>query len=755
MPKSRDAVPALHRRSLVRQVLASLVLLVNLGTCLAIDQAPLPPAAQWVDEAPCQACHRQQVEHWQGSHHQLAMQDANETSVLGDFNDDRFSSDRETTRFFRRDGGFWVNTPGIDGQARDFPVRYAFGIEPLQQYLIDTGNGHLQALGVAWDTQEKRWFHLYPGQGVDFKNPLHWSKPPQNANFMCVECHTTGFKRNFSAADNRFDSRWQSLGVGCQACHGPASGHLAWTAGKTRQDHAGFQQSLRGGDNLKEVETCARCHARRAPLDDGFEHTRRLLDDFLPSRLTRELYELDGKIKDEVFEYGAFSQSKMFAKGVRCSNCHEPHSTTLRAEGNGVCLQCHNPAGKTSVAGVDGNGLKARDYQSPEHHKHVVGQPGSHCVDCHMPGKFYMVNDWRHDHGFTIPAPAQALQLGTRDACLSCHAATPGQKVAEQFRLWYGEHDSPTQQYARSLDALRSAKPGAAEGLFEQLRHSDLPAVRRATLLAELPNYPSRRALDLTIGELRNSAPEVRIAAIEALSALLPAGQRIQPLTPLLDDPVRGVRISAAYALLPARGGGLGAAFDKALDEYEQVQSSQLDRAEANVNLAMLYRATGRPDKVEPALRIALQRDGDFIPARVALVQWLDAQGRADEARAVLEDGLRAHPDSGLLYHTKGLALVRAGQPEAALQALREAVRLEPDNIGFGYVLAVALHGQQQPGAALEQLAQSLEQHPYARDVRLALVQYLRQAGERDKAATLIEALRAINPEDPLLQPQP
>ena len=182
MPKKPDlASPPRRWFLLLCSVLASLLL---------APAARLHAAAQLVDERQCQGCHAGQVEHWTGSHHQLAMQAANDASVLGDFNDITVRGERETTRFFKRDGGFWVNTTGRDGKPGDFPVAYAFGVEPLQQYLIDTGAGHLQALGVAWDTRQRKWFHLYPGQGVDFKNPLHWSSPQQNANFMCMECHT-------------------------------------------------------------------------------------------------------------------------------------------------------------------------------------------------------------------------------------------------------------------------------------------------------------------------------------------------------------------------------------------------------------------------------------------------------------------------------------------------------------------------------------------------------------------------------------
>ncbi len=305
---------------------------------IAQPTKPQPVAvapATMVDEQQCQGCHSEQVKDWQGSHHQLAMQEANAETMLGDFNNVTFKAENETTRFSRKDGGFWVNTPGIDGKNTDFKVAYTFGIAPLQQYLIEVGEGRLQALGVAWDTEKHRWFHLYPGQGVNFKDPLHWSKPSQNANFMCVECHTTGYKRNFDAAKNTFDSHWNSLGVGCQACHGPASNHLEWTAKKGDLVHAGFAVDLKDKNATVEIETCARCHSRRAPLGDGFTTGKRLMDDYLPSPLTRDLYALDGKIKDEVFEHGSFAQSKMFDKGVRCSNCHNPHSTELKTPGNG------------------------------------------------------------------------------------------------------------------------------------------------------------------------------------------------------------------------------------------------------------------------------------------------------------------------------------------------------------------------------------------------------------------------------------
>ncbi|MFJ3368089.1 multiheme c-type cytochrome [Pseudomonas sp. NPDC086251] len=718
------------------------------------SQVTIAPATM-VDEQKCQGCHSEQVKDWQGSHHQLAMQEASAETMLGDFTNVSVKAEKETIRFFRRNDEFWVNTPGLDGKNADFKVAYTFGIAPLQQYLIEVGKGRLQALGVAWDTERHRWFHLYAGQGVNFKNPLHWSRPNQNANFMCVECHTTGYKRNFDAQTNTFTSHWNRLGVGCQACHGPASNHLEWTAKKGDLRHAGFAVDLRDKNATVEIETCARCHSRRAPLGDGFTVGKRLMDDYLPSALTRELYALDGKINDEVFEHGSFAQSKMFDKGVRCSNCHNPHSNELTVPANGVCLQCHNTAGKTAVEGVDGKGLQAKHYDAIEHTRHAMGQPGSQCVDCHMPGKFYMGNDFRHDHSFSIPNPERAKRLGTPDACLTCHQDKAGDKVTEQFKLWTTATTPQAPRYDESLWLIRNGQPGAAQALYEQLQRSNLPSIQRATLLAELALYPSEQALKLATRDLSNPAPQVRESAVRAISALLPPPERAPLLVPLLNDPVKVVRIVAARDLLNVARNGLGNAqanWDAAIAEYESVQKDLAERAEANLNLAMLYQASGRSGEVEPLLRTALKHDPDFHPALVMLVQWLEAGGRGQEAQILLAQSLKEHPEAALLKHTQGLSLVRAGKTAQAMPALRKAAQLEPENAQYGYVLAVALHDSGQGEAACVELERLLKVQPANRDARLALTQYLIQAGQESKAQVVLQDWKKMNKDDPSLK---
>jgi predicted Zn-dependent protease len=371
-----------------------------------------------------------------------------------------------------------------------------------------------------------------------------------------------------------------------------------------------------------------------------------------------------------------------------------------------------------------------------------------------MPGKFYMGNDFRHDHSFSIPNPERAKKLGTPDACLTCHQGKAGDKVTEQFKLW-NTATAQAPRYDESLWLIRNGQPGAAQALYEQLQRSHLPAIQRATLLAELPLYPSEQALKLVTQDLNNPAPQVRESAVRAISAFLSPPERAPLLTPLLADPVKAVRIAAARDLLSVARNGLGSAQDNwnaAIAEYEAVQKSLAERAEANLNLAMLYQASGRIGEVEALLRTALKRDPDFYPALVTLVQWLEANGRRQEAQTLLAQSLKEHPDAALLQHTQGLSLVRAGKSAQAMPALRKAAQLEPQNAQYGYVLAVALHDSGKVDEACQELERLLKVQPANRNARLSLIQYYLDNGQEPKAQVLLQGWKKMNRGDPALK---
>jgi predicted CXXCH cytochrome family protein len=716
--------------------------------------------AQFVDEAGCAACHEVQHKAWSGSDHRFAMQPASEKSMLGDFNNTRFTYAGVISRFFRRDGKFFVNTDGPDGKLADFEVKHAFGVDPLQQYLIELPGGRMQALSIAWDTKRKRWFHLYPRERVDFRDELHWTKPSQNWNHMCGECHATDYRKNYDTASGSYKTTAKRFDVGCQACHGPASRHLEWAkragqgAAKRPSEEAkrDFDVDLAAKDSRQQIETCARCHSRRSTLSAEYRHGAPLMDTHLPSLLAERLYYADGQILEEDYEYGSFLQSRMHAKGVRCSDCHEPHSTKLRAEGNALCVTCHSAAAPKAGAHIDASGLKRKDYDSPAHHFHKAGKPGSQCVDCHAPARAYMVVDPRRDHSFRIPRPDVSVAIGTPNACTGCHAKQSAQWAADVVAKWYGPGRRQEPHYGRALYAGRMGKPGAVQGLIALVDDRAQPAIVRATALELLIRYPGRSVLAALQRSLGDSDAMVRRVAILGQQRLEPE-ERMAALAPLLGDPVRAVRIEAARLLAPAAS-SLAAqyrkGFDRALAEFEAVQAENADRPEALANLGNLYLSRGEAARAEGVYRKAIELDAHFVPAYVNLADLYRAGRREADAERAVRDGLRVAPNDAALRGALGLALVRQGKKKEALAEFAAAAKAAPEESRHAYIYAIALDDAGRRPEAIRQL-EAAAQRRGDRDVLLALVAFKGEAGDRAGAEASLRALSAINPDDPAL----
>jgi predicted CXXCH cytochrome family protein len=746
-------------------ILAAVSLALGCGRAREAEyRRPSGPAAKFVDEASCAKCHEKEYRAWLGSHHQLAMQTATEKTVLADFNDSTFTYYGITSRFFRRDGKFFVHTDGPDGKLADSEISYTFGVSPLQEYLIAMPGGRLQVLQIAWDTERKRWFHLYPDEKIDFKDSLHWTKPSQNWNFMCAECHSTDLKKNWNAASNRYETKYFQINVACQACHGPGSRHVE-IAEKERgssptavgwKGPSGLEVSLKEKDSKVQIETCARCHSRRAALWGTYRHGARLMDTHLPALLTESLYQADGQIMAEDYEYGSFLQSKMFAKGVRCSDCHDPHGGKIRRRGDDLCLTCHNDTTHPPRPGIDFSGLKSKRYDSPLHHFHAVGKPGSHCVDCHTAIRDYMVVHARHDHGFRIPRPDLTVALGTPNTCNDCHKDKTPQWAADAAARWYGPGRRQEPLFAAAIVAGRGHKPGAAPDLAGVVNDPTQPGIVRATALDLLKEYPGGIALAAFELGLGDPDPMVRRAALEGVEVLAPK-ERIPLAGPLLSDPVRAVRIEAVPQLAPVEGelGERKAAFDAALAEFFDVQKENADQPSSFINLGNLWQSRGDAAQAEHAYRRALALDSTFAPAYANLADLMRSAGREKEAEATLRAGLRVAEGTAALHHALGLTLVRRKETGEALRELALAVKQAPDDARYAYVYGVALHDSEKPREGIEALETALMRHPGDRDLLLSLAGYAREAGDSEKAASYLGRLRAIDPSDPALGTPP
>lgn len=706
-------------------------------------------AARFVDDRDCAGCHAAQAAAWQGSHHALAMQQVTAQSVLGDFDGAELAAQGFRYRFFRRDGKPFVRADGPDGRPAELEVRYVFSLTPLQQYLVELPGGRLQALSVAWDTERKRWFHLYPKQRIDHRDELHWTKPSQNWNFMCAECHSTDLKKNYDVAKEAYATRWHQISVGCQACHGPGSAHAAWAGAyaKDRKDtrppagEMGLQVDLGAAENRVQVEACARCHARRGVIAPDYEYGKRFMDTHLPALLAEGLYHADGQIRDEVYEYGSFLQSRMFRKGLRCSDCHDAHSGQRKAEGNALCVTCHNAQGAAARAGIDTRGLKKRDYDDRTHHFHAPGGPGSACVECHAPRTVYMVVDPRADHSFRIPRPDLTQTTGAPNACNGCHASKSAQWAAAEIERRNPGY-RPAPHFAEALDAGRRGKPGALRLLAGVIEDKEQPAIARASALELARRYPGALSGKLFVAALQDADPLVRRAALSGFEAA-PPERRQQLIGALLADPVRAVRIEAARLLAHDPGTPLA--------ELEASHRANEDRPEGRVGLGNLALARGRLEQAEAAYRSALALDPASVPAIVNLADLLRATQRESDAEKVLRAGLALRPKEAALVEALALSLVRQQRKREALELLAAATRAKdaPSRLAYLYALALADAGKHVQ--AIRVLEAARPRSDGSRDLLIALASLHREAGNTAQSIAYVKLLAEINPGDPAL----
>ena len=537
---------------------------------------------------------------------------------------------------------------------------------------------------------------------------------------MCADCHSTNLQKNYDAESAQYATRWSKIDVSCEACHGPGSEHNKWAAKNAAEQARDPTQGLtirlddrkhvswpidsttgiatrstahgKNSDTNSEIPMCAQCHSRRGPIASGYVPGHAFMDAYRPALLTEQLYHSDGQIKDEVYVYGSYVQSKMFHAGVTCSDCHEPHSLKLRAPGDQVCLTCH----------------AADTFASTKHHFHNPASAGARCVECHMPAINYMVIDPRRDHSIRVPRPDLSDQLGTPNACIGCHTTQTNRWAAKQVRDRYKNPTGGHQDFAQALHAGRTGAADASTQLLELLAREEQPAIARATALSLLARYPTPQAMQSISNALHDSDPLVRLGGLGALESFQP-NARLAIAQHLLDDEVRAVRIEAGRVLAATPRESLDARqqakLNSSLDEYVSAQRINADQPQTYINLGNLYMAMRDADAAQAAYQHGLKLDPQFVPAYVNLADLFRMLQREQSALDALEKGLAVAPRNASLRHAYGLALMRSKQLARAIESLGRAAALQPGNTRYGYVYAVALEANGELGKAMAVLA--------------------------------------------------
>lgn len=711
--------------------------------------------AEYTGKAICESCHENEYQQWQDSDHDKSMQLASIDSVMGDFSNVSVRFHNINSRFYKSGDQFMVDTLDRSNVPASFRIDFAFGHYPLQQYLVETEDGHIQALNIAWDSRPsedggQRWFHLQPNEEITPEHPFFWTNHFQNWNSRCAECHSTNLQRNFSVENSSYDTQWSEINIACEGCHGPASDHVAMAqAGSFNDEMVGFATDLsdlslftfssntpiainQGAESTGQLNTCATCHSRRGTVSTN-EPGQDYHENFQLSLLDRGLYFADGQIDDEVFVFGSFLQSKMHGAGVTCTNCHNPHTTELKLTGNGLCLQCHIPA----------------NYQTIDHHQHEVSSSGAQCIGCHMPERTYMQVDDRRDHSFSIPRPSLANRIGAPNACSNCHQDWNESEIVTQYEALFGEE--PISAWAEANFEANRLNVLALPELLAVANDATISPIQRASLISQLANYPARITLQSIEINLQDSDPLVRRAAVEAIAFIPPQG-RLQILDPLIEDPVKSVRVAVANQLADAFAFADESDIDRLLsiyDEYEDSLMLNQDTPGAQINLGGFFYRRGNPIGAERAYQKALEIEPAFVPALLNLAELRRAEGNNAEVQRLLLLALNVASDSGAAHHSLGLHYVRIQELELALFELELATEMIDSTARYSYVYAVALDSVGDRDAAINVLKASNLRWPNQPESLLVLVNYLDQESRGIELLPYLSSLSRLIPSDP------
>ncbi|WP_111979964.1 multiheme c-type cytochrome [Algibacillus agarilyticus] len=673
------------------------------------------PKDNAISNQTCINCHQSEHKKWSLSDHAKAMDLANEQTVLGDFNNKSLMHFGHEGRFYRQDNKFFMSLIQAGKQTK-YEISYVFGHAPLQQYLTKLPDGKMHVLPFVWDSRDKseggqRWYNLYD-ETILPTDRLHWLQPLQNWNGMCADCHSDGLVRNYDAELNKFDSQWDNINVGCLSCHGDMTLHAEENEKTKKASHrnnitpelkqAAGMWLRQSGEKIAQwqgeprdnqfMDTCFACHSLRSPLVDGLKAGSHFLDLFTPQLIQPPLYHADGQIKEEVYVYGSFLQSKMHAAGVNCLDCHDKHTMKVKSQDNGLCLQCHSP----------------EEYNAKSHHQHEIDSSGAQCVNCHMPENRYMGVDDRRDHSFKIPRPDLATEFDTPNACTQCHTEKNAVWASKNLEKWHGK---PTAVNPNKLNFMRLMQ-GQSISLGEHIKIVDdekLDEITRASALAMLSYHQNALQASMLVPYVKAKDDLLRLAVSQA-ATVINVKARTALLKPLLSDKRRAIRTGAAYALADAQ---LYIAdsdlFKRVFDELSTAQAVNSWRGEGRLNQGNIALQQGNVASAIETYLQAIKIDPYFDVSYINLADLYRGQNKVKAVADILTLGIKNNPLSAILNYSYGLHLIRQKQVHKSINLFKKAFELDSSNAQYLYTFTLALDNIGQTNKALQILLTHVE----------------------------------------------
>ncbi|MFZ1074004.1 MAG: tetratricopeptide repeat protein [Verrucomicrobiia bacterium] len=571
-----------------------------------------------------------------------------------------FKHGSETTTASIQNGEYQIVTRGLDGKAQAYRVERVFGHDPLEQFLTPFPGGRYQVQEASYDPKSNQWFYVY-GDDLRFPGEFgHWTGRGMNWNSMCAECHNTRLHKNYDAATDSYHTTMAEMAVGCEACHGPLKAHNEWRNAHTNTTL--IDPTVSKMPPTRIVGLCGSCHSRNTDLTENFKPGDSFYDHYSLEILDyNKRWYPDGQIKDEDYEFEAFLGSKMYQDGVICLDCHNAHSYKNTLSGNDLCMRCHK------------GGYPKAPVIDPVEHKH---QCNSDCIGCHMPVTVYMQRHPRRDHGFTIPDPLLTKELNIPNACNRCHTDKSPDWAVNYTGQWYGTNmNRLTRERARWIAAAESGEAGANEKIIGLLADTNQPAYWRAVAATFLSRWAAEPATQVALlAQLRNEHPLVRERVVRSLEPTLADTNVLAALQPMLNDPLRNVRVAAAWVTRATVDMQSQAGRDS-----QRMLDLEADQPTGQFEEAMLLLARQQPAEALVHLKKATAWDKLSPPFLCTQAEVQDQLGQLPEALKTLDQAEAAVPDDPHIPYVRAVILKRNGRDDDARTAVKRALEIRQD----------------------------------------------------------------------------
>ena len=699
--------------------------------------------AKYAGSKSCRECHAAAFDLWQGSDHQLAERLPDPKMDREAFDPAReFKHPSLTSDISSEEDRFLIATLGLSGEKESFEVERVIGETPLRQYLVKFPRGLLQAVDLSHDPHKNEWFNVFGDEDRLAGEWGHWTGRGMNWNTQCASCHNTRLRKNYDETTDSYLTAMAEMSVGCEACHGPMKAHVDWR--KEYGETTDKDPTLRKFDNTQWLAACGKCHSRRTELTGDFTPGDRYLDHFshvIPDE--SGIYYADGQVRDENYVLTSFLGSKMHHAGVSCMDCHEPHSTKTLQPGNALCMRCHT--------GTYPNSPK---IDPPTHTHHTLNGEGGQCVNCHLPQTTYMQRDKRRDHGFTIPDPLLTKEHGIPNACNRCHADKDTDWAVAAVEKWYGPRmDRPTRKRARTIALAREGAAGSRDNLLQLLREEKTPFWKAVATEVLYPWTNDPEVATVLLGNLSHTNALLRGTTARTLGSLARQNnfQVNAAIGKLLDDPIRKVRVDAAWSLHDRVDPK-----SKAGEDLLRTLAYNVDMPTGALQKGVYHLDRGESKKAEHYFRWAIKLDSYSAPLRHEFAIALSMMNRTREAIDALKEAIRLDPNEAEYHYKLALAWNETGRTDNTVSSLVKAVQLNPRHSRAWYNLGLARNGMNQTEAAIAALlkAENVEQNdpdiPYARATILLRLRRIPEAIEAAQRA--LEIQPSYNPARALLQ---